>query len=116
MANDTDTILAKEAAQYWLDFHHFQARTILERIIYLLQHSSNEKGLPVALANMYRELSENSEKILASGKALAPYQSPKLEAVAVKSEVKHQFAIHVPARVKDVNEWLKGVPKEFGHP
>ena len=68
---------------------------------------STQKSNYQELKILYTEFRRCSELACDYATKLAPYQSPKLESIEVKSEVEHRFVLRVPHQMKSVEEWAK---------
>lgn len=67
------------------------------------QQKANYQELKV----LYQEFRKCSELACEYASKLAPYQSPKLESIEVKSEIEHKYVIRVPHQMKNIEEWSK---------
>src|SRR6478736_6354107 len=82
-------------------------RDKIPRILRLLIENARDQGKPIEALKLFSSLKEASEHALDAAHKLAPFQSPKLESIAVKSEVQHKFVIRAPDQITNVDEWLK---------
>ena len=58
------------------------------------------------------ELSKLEDRVLDCASKLAPYQSPKLESMEIKSQVEHRMVMRAPQRIASVTEWAKATGAE----
>lgn len=82
-----------------------KANTIITVMIEMIK--STQKSNYQELKVLYQEFRRCSELACDYATKLAPYQSPKLESIEVKSEVEHRFVLRVPHQMKSVEEWSK---------
>lgn len=82
-----------------------KANTIITVMIEMIK--STQKSNYQELKVLYQEFGRCSELACDYATKLAPYQSPKLESIEVKSEVEHRFVLRVPHQMKSVEEWSK---------
>lgn len=68
---------------------------------------SSQKSNYAELKILYQEFRKCQELAADYAHKLAPYQSPKLESIEVKSQVEHRYVMRVPHQMKSTEEWTK---------
>jgi len=66
-----------------------------------------QKSNYAELKLLYQEFRKCQELAADYAHKLAPYQSPKLESIEVKSQVEHRYVMRVPHQMKSTDEWTK---------
>jgi len=80
-----------------------RAKNILQVMIETVKGKANYAELKI----LYQEFRKCQELAADYAHKLAPYQSPKLESIEVKSQVEHRYVMRVPHQMKSTNEWIK---------
>lgn len=86
-------------------FYETKAETIIESLIARIRDDDRARG--DLLMKMALELRKCKELVIDCATKLAPYQTPKLESLEVKSKVEHRFVVRAPQSIKSVEEWKK---------
>lgn len=90
-------------------FYRDQAETLCEKIIETLKQQ-NARGDLVAM--MYKYANEAKKMAIDCANKLAPYESPKLQAIEVKNTTVTKFVIEAPTLEKNQDAWLSNVMNE----
>ena len=90
-------------------FYRDQAETLCEKIIDALK-ANNARGDLIAM--MYKYANEAKKMAIDCANKLAPYESPKLQAIEVKNTTVTKFVIEAPTLATDQNSWLENVRNE----
>lgn len=90
-------------------FYRDQAETLCEKIIETLK-ANNARGDLVAM--MYKYANEAKKMAIDCANKLAPYESPKLQAIEVKNTTITKFVIEAPTLETNQDKWLTNVMNE----
>ena len=82
-----------------------RAKKIIEVLIDSIKAS--QKSNYAELKILYLEFRKCQELAADYAHKLAPYQSPKLESIEVKSQVENRYVMRVPHQMKTTEEWTK---------
>jgi len=82
-----------------------RAKQCLSVMIETIKNS--QKSNYAELKILYQEFRKCQELAADYAHKLAPYQSPKLESIEVKSQVEHRYVMRVPHQMKSNDEWMK---------
>ncbi len=64
-------------------------------------------------AVMYKHMAEAKKMAIDCASKLAPYESPRLEAIEVKQKTVTKFVIESPTAIKDQSQWLSNTQREL---
>lgn len=106
-AEDPDTAVATLRRE--MLFYRDQAATLCEKIMELLKEQ-NARGDLIAM--MYKYANEAKKMTIDCANKLAPYESPKLQAIEVKQTSITKFVIEAPTLATDPSSWLSNVKSE----
>lgn len=107
--DDTDPNSAVAVLRTQMLFYRDQAETLCEKIIESLK-ANNARGDLVAM--MYKYANEAKKMAIDCANKLAPYESPKLQAIEVKNTTITKFVIEAPTLATDQDSWLTNVRAE----
>ena len=62
---------------------------------------------------MYKHMAEAKKLAIDCASKLAPYESPRLEAIEVKQKTVTKFVIESPTAIKDQSQWLSNTQREL---
>ena len=99
------TLRAVDVLRERMKFNHNVAQDIIAGIIVLLKKDVPPRG--DLLAQMYKEYSRTADLAVDCAAKLAPYESPKLQSMEVKTENIHRFVVRTPAPAATTEEWMK---------
>ena len=84
-------------------YHDTKSREIL---VELHNHyNTSDKAQYDKVKQIIIELRRVDELVIDCAQKLAPYQSPKLESIEVKSKHEHRYVMRTPNQIKTVDEW-----------
>lgn len=89
--------------------YNTEARIILNYLIELVK--SQNKNSP-ALKSLYQNMTKLDDVVIDCAHKLAPYQTPKLESIEVRSKVEHKFVLRAPSKIASLEEWTKATGAE----
>ncbi len=90
-------------------FYRDQAATLCEKIMELLKEQNSRGDL---IAMMYKYANEAKKMTIDCANKLAPYESPKLQAIEVKETRVTKFVIEAPTLATNPASWLENVKSE----
>jgi hypothetical protein len=88
-------------------FYHEKAAPLYNRILDLLNEGAN--GALIVALN--KDMHNYNKITIDCAKELAPFQTPRLQSVEVKSKHEHRFVIKVPTQNLETNQWLEHADK-----
>lgn len=100
----TPALKATDVLYTKMHTYNKEAKEILNYLI--TEIKNNNKNSP-ALKQLYLLMQKADDIVIDCAHKLAPYQTPKLESIEVKSRIEHKFVIRSPQQVKSVEEWMK---------
>jgi hypothetical protein len=98
-----EKVLAKDVIEELMLMWRDKIPKILRHLI----DNASKQGKPVEALRLFNSLKEASEHALDAAHKLVSFQTPKLESVAVRNEITHQFVIRAPNQIGSVDEWMK---------
>jgi ribosomal 50S subunit-recycling heat shock protein len=98
-------ILAKDMIYEKMIVYNTKAREILAFLIE--NYKKSDKAQFEKLKQLYIQMRQCDEIVIDCAHKLAPYQSPKLESVEVRSKVEHRYVMQVPQPMKSAADWMK---------
>lgn len=96
---------AVEVLRETMNHHHGRAQDIIAHIILLLKDSNPPRA--DLITYMHKEYTACREVAVDCAAKLAPYESPKLQSMEVKSESVHSFVMRVPIPAISTKEWME---------
>lgn len=106
-ADNPDTAVATLRRE--MLFYRDQATTLCEKIMELLKEQNSRGDL---IAMMYKYCNEAKKMTIDCANKLAPYESPKLQAIEVKETSVTRFVIEAPTLATNPQSWLDNVKSE----
>lgn len=103
-------ILAKDMIYSKMILYDTKAKDILNYMIEYYKKA--DKAQFDKIKQLYQQMRACDDIVIDCAHKLAPYQSPKLESVEVKSKVEHRYVMQVPQQMKNKDEWMKHVGAE----
>jgi hypothetical protein len=85
--------------------HHFQAKSVIRSMLDLVRE--DPKANFAVMKDLLAKMRQCGEVAIDCAAKIAPYQTPKLETLEVKSKVEHKFVIEAPQPVASVTDWAK---------
>jgi hypothetical protein len=85
--------------------HHFQAKSVIKSMLELI-HDEPKANFAV-IKELLAKMRQCGEVAIDCAAKIAPYQTPKLETLEVKSKIEHKFVVEMPQKVASVAEWAK---------
>jgi hypothetical protein len=98
MTKATDVLYRKMVA------YNTEATAILEYLTEVMRQTNPNS---VEMVRLYNLMIKKDETVIDCAHKLAPYQTPKLESVEVKSRIEHKFVIKAPNHMSSVEDWAK---------
>lgn len=103
-------ILAKDMIYSKMITYDTKAKEILQ---FMIDHYKKaEKAQFDKIKQLYQQMRACDDIVIDCAHKLAPYQSPKLESVEVKSKIEHRYVMQVPQQMKSKDDWMKHVGAE----
>lgn len=85
---------------------HAYNKEAKEILNYLIEQMKLQNKNAPALKTLYQLMAKADDVAIDCAHKLAPYQTPKLESIEVKSKTIHQFVLRAPQSVKSVEQWM----------
>ena len=104
-----EKLSAKEVLEQHLELLNNRVPPIVKKMI----SNSREQGSPIEALKLFNALKDLTTQICDVAHKLAPYQSPKMESVEIKSQVEHRYVIRAPEPILNVQAWLKKTGAEY---
>lgn len=98
VVNATDVLHEK------MHTYNKEAKEILK---YLIDEMTAQNKNSPALKSLYQLMSKADDVVIDCASKLAPYQSPKLNTIEVKSKVEHRYVLRAPKQIKSVEDWAE---------
>lgn len=85
--------------------YNTKARAYLQYLIDDMK--SDEKAQFDKVKLVWAKMKALDDLVIDCAHKLAPYQTPKLESIEVKSKVEHRHVMRLPSTMKTAEEWMK---------
>lgn len=106
----TQTIKATDVLYAKMVAYHGKGQEILQYLI--AQLKTSEKAQYDKIKQLTQQMKAFDDLAVDCAHKLAPYQTPKLESIEVKSKVEHRYVMRAPQQMKSAEEWMKATGAE----